>query len=57
MKRSNILVSIGDGIDPRSEELRAQSKAIAEAGRSANSAEEVGGQAAWSVYELLLMRC
>ncbi|GAB9470414.1 Vacuolar protein sorting-associated protein 11 [Globisporangium polare] len=41
MKRSNILVSIGDGIDHRSEELRAQSKAVAEAGRSANSAEEM----------------
>ncbi|RLN94191.1 hypothetical protein BBJ28_00024299, partial [Nothophytophthora sp. Chile5] len=41
MKRSNVLVTIGDGIDPRPEELRAQSKAIAEAGRAAN-AEEVG---------------
>lgn len=40
MKRSNVLVTVGDGIDPRSEEVRAQSKAVAEAGRSAN-AEEV----------------
>ena len=40
MKRSNVLATIGDGIDPRSEELRAQSKAIAEAGRTPN-AEDV----------------
>ncbi|RLN32565.1 hypothetical protein BBJ28_00024279, partial [Nothophytophthora sp. Chile5] len=39
MKRSNVLVTIGDGIDPRPEELRAQSKAIAEAGRSPNAEE------------------
>ncbi|KAF4318486.1 hypothetical protein BBO99_00007163 [Phytophthora kernoviae] len=37
MQRSNVLVTIGDGIDPRSEELRAQSKAIAEAGRAPNA--------------------
>ncbi|CAH0489826.1 unnamed protein product [Peronospora farinosa] len=37
MKRSNVLVTIGDGIDPRSEELREQSKAIAEAGRTPNA--------------------
>lgn len=42
MKRSNVLVTIGDGIDPRDEELREQSKAIAEAGRGPN-AEEVRG--------------
>jgi hypothetical protein len=38
------LVSIGDGIDPRSDELREQSKAIAEAARANNpalAAEEV----------------
>ena len=40
MKRSNVLATIGDGIDPRSEELRAQSRAIAEAGRTPN-AEDV----------------
>jgi hypothetical protein len=40
MKRSNVLVTVGDGIDPRSEEQKAQSKAVAEAGRAAN-AEEV----------------
>ncbi|DAZ95770.1 TPA: hypothetical protein N0F65_010272 [Lagenidium giganteum] len=36
MKRSNILVTIGDGIDPRSDELREQSRLVAEAGRAAN---------------------
>jgi vacuolar protein sorting-associated protein 11 len=41
MKRSNVLVTIGDGMDPRSEELREQSRAIAEAGRaSAGNASE-----------------
>ena len=40
MKRSNVLATIGDGIDPRPDELREQSKAIAEAGRAPN-AEEV----------------
>ncbi|TMW62450.1 hypothetical protein Poli38472_005068 [Pythium oligandrum] len=41
MKRSNVLVSIGDGIDPRSDEIREQSRAIAEAGRSSASNDEM----------------
>ena len=43
MKRSTVLVTIGDGMDPRSEELREQSRAIAEAGRAAtgNASEDM----------------
>ncbi|KAJ0409947.1 hypothetical protein P43SY_005841 [Pythium insidiosum] len=41
MKRSNVLVSIGDGMDPRSDEVREQSRAIAEAGRSSASNDEM----------------
>uniref|UniRef100_M4BQ08 Vacuolar protein sorting-associated protein 11 homolog n=1 Tax=Hyaloperonospora arabidopsidis (strain Emoy2) TaxID=559515 RepID=M4BQ08_HYAAE len=42
MKRSNVLATIGDGIDPRPDELREQSKAIAEAGRAPNAEEPTG---------------
>lgn len=59
MKRSNVLVTVGDGIDPRSEELKAQSKAIAEAGRSGN-AEEVRSDSSFpdgeSILQTLTMR-